>query len=186
MSEWDRVCRASSKFAGVWVLVRVAALVALIAAVVACPPPERSCGSPCAPGEVVICSGVCARPIPIGEPCSLNPCAPDGACADGGTCISLLGSTTCEPAIPLAGDCTAPRARRVILVRLEPIAATTPIVLQTLCSHPSVRDPLDPLSRQPTDATRTTRLLSASHATQGRSASEHRPAPITAVRGATP
>ena len=59
-----------------------------------------SCDIPCAAGEVVICSGVCARPVPIGDACDPNPCSPEGACAGGSACVTIAGSSVCAPAIP--------------------------------------------------------------------------------------
>ena len=83
-------------------------LLALLAIVVGCPPPQADCNNgtgQCPAGEIVICSGVCARPLPYGAPCSDDPCSPAGACGPG---LSCAPNHTCRNARLLGESCPDP------------------------------------------------------------------------------
>lgn len=51
-----------------------------------CNRPPPTCFN-CAPGRVIACRQNCVAPRNADEPCSLDPCAEDGTCVDGTTCL---------------------------------------------------------------------------------------------------
>lgn len=47
----------------------------------------------CPAGQVRSCTEQCHTPVPIGGTCSTNPCAENGTCVSGATCVSLFNTT---------------------------------------------------------------------------------------------
>jgi hypothetical protein len=59
------------------------------------PQPGPLCGLSCPPGQVISCVRQCVTPVPSGQPCSPDPCAPNGTCADGLACIPSVRGDIC-------------------------------------------------------------------------------------------
>jgi hypothetical protein len=69
--------------------------------------PPKACNvASCTTGQVLICGDLCVTPIAVGQPCSLDLCAPSGTCADGATCIPTGSGNngTCTKIPSVGGD----------------------------------------------------------------------------------